>query len=63
MSTRIRPGVLRTVIGFVLIAVGLVGLVLPLLPGIPLLILGVTMVGIDHPLLQPVRRFIARFRR
>lgn len=58
-----RPSVVRTVAGLVLIALGLLGLLLPVMPGIPFLIAGVAMVGVDHPVLRPFRRFLARFRR
>jgi uncharacterized membrane protein YbaN (DUF454 family) len=43
--------------------VGLLGMLLPVMPGIPFLIAGVAMVGVDHPVLRPFRRFLARFRR
>jgi len=46
-----------------LIAVGLVGVVVPFVPGLPFLILGVTLIGVDHPLVRPARRLIERFRR
>jgi uncharacterized membrane protein YbaN (DUF454 family) len=45
---------LRTVAGLLLISVGMLGLVLPLIPGIPLLLAGVATMGRDHPLLRPV---------
>jgi len=58
-----RPSVVRTVAGLLLIVVGLLGMLLPVMPGIPFLIAGVAMVGVDHPVLRPFRRFLARFRR
>ena len=57
MST--RPRLLRTAGVFVLILVGLVGVLLPVLPGLPLLILGIAILGLDHPVVRPVRRLIA----
>lgn len=45
---------LRTVSGVLLLTVGALGLVLPLIPGIPLLLAGVATLGRDHPLLRPV---------
>jgi uncharacterized membrane protein YbaN (DUF454 family) len=45
---------LRTVSGVLLLAVGTLGLVVPLIPGIPLLLAGVATLGRDHPLLRPV---------
>ncbi len=58
-----RPSLIRTVVGLLLILVGLLGLLLPVMPGIPFLIAGVAMVGIDHPVLRPFRRLLTRFRR
>ena len=50
---------LRTVSGLLLITVGAVGLVLPIIPGIPLLLAGVATMGRDHRLLRPVFKRIA----
>jgi uncharacterized membrane protein YbaN (DUF454 family) len=58
-----RPSLIRTIAGLLLIIVGLVGMLLPVMPGIPFLIAGVAMVGVDHPVLRPFRRLLARFRR
>jgi len=58
-----RKSVVRTVVALPLIAVGLVGVVVPFVPGLPFLILGVTLIGVDHPLVRPARRLIERFRR
>jgi uncharacterized membrane protein YbaN (DUF454 family) len=58
-----RPGVIRTVVGLVLIVVGLLGMLLPIMPGVPFLIAGVAMIGMEHPVVRPFRRFLARFRR
>lgn len=59
----IRPSVVRTAVGLFLIVVGLLGLLLPIMPGLPFLIAGIAMIGVDHPLLRPFRRFLARVRR
>ena len=50
---------IRTVAGLMLIGVGLIGLLVPVIPGIPLLIAGVALVGTNHPWIRPV---IARLR-
>lgn len=50
---------IRTVIGLILIVLGLIGLLVPVMPGIPLLIAGVALVGTNHPWVRPV---IARLR-
>lgn len=54
--------ILRTSVGVLLVIVGLAGLLLPIMPGLPFLLLGIAMIGIDHPILRPVRGLIARFR-
>jgi len=52
-------GTIRTVAGVVLFGLGLVGMVLPVLPGIPLLLAGVALLGTNHPWVRP---FMARLR-
>ena len=44
---------LREATGFALLIAGLLGLVLPIIPGAPLLIAGVAVLGSDHPRIQP----------
>jgi uncharacterized membrane protein YbaN (DUF454 family) len=53
---------LRTIAGVALITIGLIGLLLPIIPGIPLLIAGVATMGRDHPLLRPVFARLNRWR-
>ena len=55
--------ILRTVVGLLLITVGVIGLVLPIIPGIPLLLAGVAAMGRDHPWLHPIRGRLDRWRR
>jgi hypothetical protein len=40
--------------GLILIGLGLVGMLLPVMPGIPLLIAGIALVGVNHPWVRPV---------
>jgi uncharacterized membrane protein YbaN (DUF454 family) len=54
---------IRIVLGFVLIAMGVLGLLLPLMPGIPLLLAGVALVGVDHPWIKPVKERFLSLRR
>jgi len=42
-----------------LLGLGLVGMVLPVLPGIPFLLAGVALLGTNHPWVRP---FMARLR-
>jgi hypothetical protein len=44
--------VIRQVLGWLCIFLGLLGLLLPLLQGIPLLVIGITLVGRRHPLIR-----------
>lgn len=53
----------QVVLGVLLIALGVVGCVLPILPGIPLLIAGVALLGPRHPLVRPFAERVARWRR
>jgi uncharacterized protein YqgC (DUF456 family) len=50
----------RVAIGVPLIALGLVGLVLPIIPGLPLLAAGLLAIGADHPRLRPVVEWLRR---
>jgi uncharacterized protein len=54
---------LRTIAGVTLITIGLVGIVLPIIPGIPLLLAGVATMGRDHPWLRPVMARLDRWRK
>ena len=50
---------IRTVSGVVLIGLGLAGMLLPVIPGTPLLIGGVALLGAHHPWVRP---FVVRVR-
>ena len=52
---------LRVLFGAALVAVGLVGLVLPIIPGIPLLVAGLAILGVQHPWLRPVYNWLERW--
>jgi uncharacterized membrane protein YbaN (DUF454 family) len=57
---------LRVIAGFILLAGGLVGLVVPFMPGTLLIMAGIALVGADHPWLQPavkrIRDWVRRWR-
>lgn len=53
---------LRLLGGFVLIICGLLGLILPIIPGIPLLIAGAALLGANHPLVRPFARRFEQWR-
>jgi len=44
---------LREAAGLALLVAGLLGMVLPLIPGAPLLLAGVAVLGANHPIVQP----------
>lgn len=44
---------LREATGFALLIAGLLGMLLPLIPGTPLLLAGVAILGTSHPRIQP----------
>lgn len=53
----------RTAVGIVLVVVGAIAWVLPIVPGVPLLLLGVAMLGTRHWMVRPFARWIARWQR
>lgn len=53
---------IRSVAGVLLVVVGLLGLVLPVIPGVPLLMAGVALLGRNHPLVRPALERFGRLR-
>ena len=49
----------RVVTGLTLIGLGAIGIFLPIIPGVPLFIAGVALVGANHPWVRP---FMVRLR-
>ncbi len=49
---------LRNVCGFALIAVGLVAMPVPIIPGIPLILAGAALLGRDHPIVRSCRTWL-----
>lgn len=52
----------RVFLGVLLVAVGILGCVLPVIPGIPILLAGVALLGPNHPLVRPFAERIERWR-
>jgi hypothetical protein len=52
----------RVVCGIVLIAAGLVGMVLPIIPGLPMVLVGILLVAPDHPWVNLMRERLIRWR-
>lgn len=51
--------IIRPILGVTLIILGALGMLLPIIPGIPLLIAGVALLGSKHPWVRPL---MVRFR-
>lgn len=56
MKAKMKRGVVLTSSG-VLILVGIAGTILPIIPGIPFLILGLSLLGVDAPRL--IKKYIS----
>jgi hypothetical protein len=54
------PASLRNVFGFLLIAVGLIGVPIPIVPGLPLIAAGVALLGCEHPLIRSCRTWLQK---
>jgi uncharacterized membrane protein YbaN (DUF454 family) len=46
---------LRAAAGLMLVSAGMLGMILPIIPGIPFLLAGLFLLGPDHPLSRRVR--------
>ena len=48
MKQKMKRGIILTCSG-ILLLIGIIGIIAPIIPGIPFLILGVSILGIDTP--------------
>lgn len=53
---------LRAPLGIVVLILGAVGIVVPIVPGVPLLISGVALLGKDHPIVRACTTWVHRCR-
>jgi hypothetical protein len=53
---------LKLAAGFTLIFIGILGCFLPIIPGIPLMLAGAAVVGMEHPWIQPFKSRFDRWR-
>ena len=53
----------RGVAGVAMITVGVIGCLLPVIPGVPFLVGGVALLGTRHPLVRPFAERLERWRR
>jgi uncharacterized protein YqgC (DUF456 family) len=51
---------LREISGLVLVAVGIAGCLLPIIPGIPLIVAGAAILGTDHALVRRSRAWLEK---
>lgn len=53
----------RAAAGIAMITIGVVGCLLPIIPGVPFLVGGVALLGTRHPLVRPFAERLERWRR
>jgi uncharacterized membrane protein YbaN (DUF454 family) len=53
---------IRLIGGFTLIGLGVLGTLLPIIPGVPLVFAGLALVGSDHPAIRRLRERLNRWR-
>ena len=53
---------LKLAAGFTLIFIGILGCFLPIIPGIPLMLAGAAIVGMEHPWIHPFKSRFDRWR-
>ena len=53
---------IRVVTGLTLIGLGVIGIFLPIIPGLPLFIAGVALAGPDHPLVRRLKERLKQWR-
>ncbi|MGA9998033.1 MAG: PGPGW domain-containing protein [Pyrinomonadaceae bacterium] len=53
---------LRNVAGFALIAIGILGVFLPVIPGVVLIMAGAAILGTDHRAVRPFMKFLEKHR-
>lgn len=51
---------LKLMSGIGLLLLGVLGMILPIMPGIPFLIAGAAILGSEHPLIRPFKRWFDR---
>jgi uncharacterized membrane protein YbaN (DUF454 family) len=54
---------LLTGLGFLLIGMGVIGTILPIIPGFPFLVAGAAILGKDHAIVRPFAERLARRRK
>jgi hypothetical protein len=52
----------RVALGAVLMVLGVIGMLVPVIPGLPLLLAGAAILGTEHPLVRPLIRRVKAWR-
>ncbi|HET9915880.1 MAG TPA: hypothetical protein VFQ89_02155 [Candidatus Binatia bacterium] len=53
---------IKVILGLALCAVGIAGTMVPIIPGIPILLAGIALIGADHPLVRNLKDRLTRWR-
>ena len=53
---------IKVIMGIALCAVGLAGTLIPIIPGVPIILAGLALMGADHPLVRRVKLRWQRWR-
>ncbi len=57
-------GYLKMALGVILVVIGVIGTLLPVIPGVPLLLLGLLLLGVEIPALKKTKeRVLERYRK
>lgn len=52
---------IKVIAGISLVIVGALGVLLPVVPGVPIILAGVALVGADHPIVRPINGWLQRW--
>lgn len=52
----------RVIIGIAMCVIGVVGTLVPVIPGVPIILAGVALMGTDHPLVRKVKERFQKWR-
>jgi len=53
---------IKVILGLALCAVGIAGTLVPIIPGIPILLAGFALIGADHPFVRSLKDRLTRWR-
>jgi len=53
----------KAILGMAPCAVGLAGTLVPIIPGVPIVLAGLALMGADHPLVRGLQALLTRWRK